>query len=178
MIDNMEISISPSFKLMGEPTLETDTHPYEKSDLLECQTFISNMIVHTVIENQKIISQQSSTDISPSTDISTSMDNPSTTIPSTDIPHPLTTSSSMDIPQLSMDIASTSTCVISEPNLQILSDFDTSIKEQIVISTLLALSEKEQLSERLGCSQKKGEVENEKHPIYSRVWQVRLRVPA
>ena len=31
------------------------------------------------------------------------------------------------------------------------------------------MSEKEQVSERLGCSQAKGEVESEKHPISSRV---------
>ena len=81
------------------------------------------MIVDIIIENQKIISQQSSTDISPS------MDNQSTDIPSIDIPHPLTTSSSIDIPHPLMDISSTSICVISDPNLQILSDFDTSIEE-------------------------------------------------
>ena len=115
MIDNMEISNFPSLKLMEEPTLKIDTRPSEKSDLLECQSFIFQMIVDTVIEIQKIISQQSSIDISPS------MDNPLTAIS-----HPMTTSSSMDIPHPSMDIASTSIGVISEPNLQILSDFDTS----------------------------------------------------
>ena len=78
------------------------------------------------------------------------MDNPSIAISSTNISHPLITFSSMDISHPSMDIASTLTCVTSEQNLQILSDFDTSIEEQLVISTLLALSEKEQVSERLG----------------------------
>ena len=82
MIDNMEISNSPSLKLMGEPTLKIDTHPSEKNDLFECQSCISQIVVDTVIENKKIISQQLSTDIS------SAIDNPSTTIPSADIPHP------------------------------------------------------------------------------------------
>ena len=61
-----------------------------------------------------------------------------------------------------MTIVSTSTVVISKPNLKIFSDFDTSIDEQLVISTLQGLSEGVKMSERLGCFQEKGENEGER----------------
>ena len=51
MIDNMEISNSPSLKLMEELKLSIDTHHSEKNDLLEYQSFISSMVVDTVLEN-------------------------------------------------------------------------------------------------------------------------------
>ena len=64
MIDNMEISNSPFLRLMGEPKIQIDTHHSEKNDLLEYQSFISSMVVDTVLQNQNISSQQPSTDIS------------------------------------------------------------------------------------------------------------------
>ena len=105
MIDNMEISNSPSLKLMGESKLNLDTHLSEKSDLLEYQSFISTMVVDIVIEQQKILSQQSSIDIL-STDNHPSMNKTSTDIPSTDTHYPLITSSSMDIPSTSQSTLS------------------------------------------------------------------------
>ena len=61
MINNIEISNSPSLKLMREPKLSIDTHHSEKDDLLEYQSFISSMVVDTVLENQQLLSQQPST---------------------------------------------------------------------------------------------------------------------
>ena len=49
MIDNMEISNSPSLKLMEEPKISIDTHPSEDSDFLEYQSLISSMVVDTII---------------------------------------------------------------------------------------------------------------------------------
>ena len=99
MIDNMEISNSPSLRLMGEPKIQLDTHHSEKNDLLEYQSFISSMVVDTVLQHQNISSQQPSTYIThPSTANYPSMAIPSTTNPSTDISYPLTVRSSMDIP--------------------------------------------------------------------------------
>ena len=49
MIDNIKISNSLSLKLMGEPTISIDTHHFEKNDLLEYQSFISYMVVDTVL---------------------------------------------------------------------------------------------------------------------------------
>ena len=57
MIDNMEISNSPSLRLMGEPKITIDTHHSEENDLLEYQSFISSMVVDTVLQNQNLISQ-------------------------------------------------------------------------------------------------------------------------
>ena len=51
MIDNMEVSNFPSVKLMGEPKIQIDTHHCEKNDLLEYQSFISSMVVDTVLKN-------------------------------------------------------------------------------------------------------------------------------
>ena len=102
MIDNMEISNSPSLRLMGEPKIQLDTHHSEKDDFLEYQSFISSMVVDTVLQHQNIPSQQPSTDVThPSTANYPSMDIPSTANPSTDISYPLTVSSSMDIPSSS-----------------------------------------------------------------------------
>ena len=147
MIDNMEISNSPSLRLMGEPKIQLDTHHSEKNDLLEYQSFISSMVVDTVLQHQNISSQQPSTDIThPSTANYPSMAIPSTANPSTDISYPLIVSSSMDIPSS------------SKPSLNdnVLSHLGTSYEEQIVISTLLGLSEGEiKMSEGLSCSQEK-----------------------
>ena len=55
MIDNMEISNSPSLKLMGEPKIIIDTHHSKESDLLEYQSFISSMVVDTVLKKIKIL---------------------------------------------------------------------------------------------------------------------------
>ena len=142
MIDNMEISNSPSLKLMGEPKILIDTHHSEEGDLLEYQSFISSLVVDTVLANQNLISQQPSTN-KPSTTVYPSMASTSTANPSTDIPYPLTANPSMDIP-------STSQSTISDT---ILSNIGTTFDEQLVISTLLGMSEGEKtLSERLGCS--------------------------
>ena len=62
MINNMEISNSPSLKLTGEPNIIIDTHHSEESDLLEYQSFISSMVVDTILENQNAIIQHPSTD--------------------------------------------------------------------------------------------------------------------
>ena len=68
MIDNMEISNSPSLRLMGDPKIQLDTHHSEKNDLLEYQSFISSMVVDTVLQHQNFSSQQSTTYIlNPST---------------------------------------------------------------------------------------------------------------
>ena len=76
---------------------------------------------------------------------------------STDIPYPLTASTSMDIP-------SSSTPSIADT---VLSKLGTSYEEQIVISTLLGLSEGEnKKSESLSCSQEKGEDVCEKSLIF------------
>ena len=99
MIDNMEISNSPSLKLIGDPKNSIDTLHSEESDLLEYQSFISTMIVDLVLEQQKSLSQQSSIDIT-SIDAHPSMPITSTDIPSTDTHNPLTVSSSMDIPSI------------------------------------------------------------------------------
>ena len=163
MINNMEMSNSPSFKLTGEPKLNIDTHQSEKTYLFECQSFVSNLVVDTVLENQKKLSQL------PSTDVITSTDNTSTVNPSMDIPYPLTNIPSMDVHHPSMNIPSTINVVLSDSNLQILSDYDTYLDEQMVISTLLSLSEGDKISERLCCSQTKGENESEKHLISSKV---------
>ena len=83
---------------------------------------------------------------------------PSTSNPSTDISYPLTVSSSMDIPSS------------SNPSLNdnVLSHLGTSYEEQIVISTLLGLSEGEiKMSEGLSCSREKGEDVCEKPLISS-----------
>ena len=85
MIDNMDISNSPSLKLMGEPKISIDTHHSEESDFLEYQSFISTMIVDLVLEQQKYLSQQSSIDIT-STDA-----HPSMKKLSTDSEYPLVT---------------------------------------------------------------------------------------
>ena len=83
MIDNMEISNSPSLRLMGEPKIQLDTHHSEKNDLLEYQSFISSMVVDTVLQHQNISSQQPSTDIThPST-----ANYPLMAIPSTQLIH-------------------------------------------------------------------------------------------
>ena len=97
MIDNMEISNSPSLKLMREPKIIIDTHHSEEGDLLEYQYFISSMVVDTVLENQTLISQQPSIDKS-STTIYSSMDSTSTSNPSTNTHYPLTTKPLMYIP--------------------------------------------------------------------------------
>ena len=142
---------------MGEPKLSIDTHHPEENDLLEYQSFISSMVVDTVVEHQKLLSQQSSTD-KPSTDDHPSMVNTSITIPSTDTHYPLTAYTSMDIP-------STSNPTLSDI---VLSNLGTTYDEQIVCSTLLILSEGEkQLSDGLGCSHKKREVEDERPLISS-----------
>ena len=147
MIDNKEITNSPSLRLMGEPKIQLDTHRSEKNDLLEYQSFISSMVVDTVLQHQNISSQQPSTDITnPSTVNYPSMAIPSTANPSMDISYPLTCSSSMDISSS------------SNPSLNdnVLSNLGTSYKEQIVISTLLGLSERKiKMSESLSCSQEK-----------------------
>ena len=159
MIDNMEISNSPSLRLMGEPKIQLDTHHSERDDLLEYQSFISSMVVDTILQHQNISSQQPSTNVThQSTANYPSMDIPSTANPSTDISHPLTVSSSMDIPSS------------SNPSLNdnVLSHLGTSYEEQIVISTLLGLSEGElKMSEGLSCSQEKGEDVCEKPLISS-----------
>ena len=107
------------------------------------------MVVDTVLQHKNISSQQPSTNVShPSTANYPSMDIPSTANPSTDISYSLTVSSSMDIPSS------------SNPSLNenVLSHLGTSYEEQIVISTLLGLSEGElKMSEGLSCSQEKGE---------------------
>ena len=54
MIDNMEILNSPSLRLMGEPKIQLDTHHSEKDDLLEYQSFISSIVVDTVLQHQNI----------------------------------------------------------------------------------------------------------------------------
>ena len=170
MIDNMEISNSPYLKLMGEPKLNLDTHLAEKSDLLEYQAFISITVVDIVIEQHKILSQQSSTDII-SNDNHPSMDKTPTSIPSTYTHYTLITSSSKDIP-------STSQSTLSE---KFLSSLGTTVDEQIVITTLLGLSEGEKsMSERLGCSLVKGDLESEMPLISSKMAceTERKRVPA
>ena len=58
------------------------------------------MVVDTVLENQKFLSQQSSID-KPSTTNYPSMGNASNAIPSMDTHYPLTASTSMDIPSTS-----------------------------------------------------------------------------
>ena len=85
------------------------------------------MIVDTVIENQKFLSQQSSIDKS------STNDHPSMVNTSTDTNYPLTAYTSMDIP-------STSNPTLSDT---ILSTLGTIFDEQIVIYTLLGLSEGE-----------------------------------
>ena len=126
MIDNLEISNSPSLKLMGKPKLSIDTHHSKKNDLLEYQSFISSMVVNIVLDNQKLLSQQPSTD-KPSTALYPSMASTSTAIPSTNTHYPLTANPSTDIP-------STSNPSLSDT---VLSTLGTSFDEQIVISTLL-----------------------------------------
>ena len=82
----------------------------------------------------------------------------STANPSTDIHYPLTVNPSMDIHS------------ISNPSLSdtIISTLGSSFDEKIVISTLLRLSEGEKhVSESLGCTQEKGEVEGERPLISS-----------
>ena len=76
----------------------------------------------------------------------------STANPSTDIPYPLTANPSMDIP-------SSSNPSISDT---VLSNLGTSYEEQIVISSLLGLSEGGKMSESLSCFQEKGEAVSEK----------------
>ena len=100
MIDNMEISNSPSLKLMGEPKIIIDTHHSEEGDLLEYQSFISSLVVDTILAPQNLIGQQPSTDNSP-TNIYPSMSSTSTANPSTDTYYPLTAKPSMDIPSSS-----------------------------------------------------------------------------
>ena len=126
-------------------------------------SFKSLLVTDTILENQNFLSQL------PSKNVNTSTDNTSNDNPSMNTLHPLTNTPSMDVHHPSMNIPSTSIFVLSESNLQILSDFDTSIDEQLVISTLLGLSKGEKMSERLGCSQAKEEDESEKHLIYSKV---------
>ena len=58
MINNMEISNSPSLRLMGEPKIQLDTHHSEKNDLLEYQSFIYSMVVDNVLQHQNISIQQ------------------------------------------------------------------------------------------------------------------------
>ena len=104
------------------------------------------MIVDTVLKNQKPISQQPSTDKS------------STTIYPSDTHYSLTTKRSMDIPSS------------SNPSLSdtVLSNLGTSYEEQIVILSLLGLSEGEKImSESLGCTHEKGEDVCEKPLISS-----------
>ena len=169
IIDNMAMSNSPSLKLLKEPTLSIDTHQVEKYNLLECQSFISSLVIDTVISHQQSISQSPSTDIL-STDIShllitsSSMDISSTDISSTDISYPLIISSSMDTPHSSTTNPSTD----QETQMHIISEFQTSIDEQLIISTLLGLSGGGENEERLGCSKEKGEDECEKHLISSK----------
>ena len=159
MIDNMEISNSPSLRLMGEPKIHLDTHHSERDDLMEYQSFLSSMVVDIVFQHQNISKQKPSTDVThPSTANYSSMDIPSTANPSTDISYPLTGSPSMDIPSYSNP----------SPSDNVLSHLGTSYEEQIVISTLLGLSEGElQMSEGLSCSQEKGEDVCEKPLISS-----------
>ena len=88
-IDNMEISNSPSLKLMGEPKTSIDTHHFKESDLLEYQSFVSTMLVDLVLEQQKSLSQQSSINVT-STDSHPSMPNTLIDIPSMDTHYPLT----------------------------------------------------------------------------------------
>ena len=57
--------------------------------MLGYQSFISSLVVDTVLANQNLISQQSSTD-KPSTTVYPSMASTSTANPSTNIPYPLT----------------------------------------------------------------------------------------
>ena len=142
---------------MVEPKINIDTHHSENNDLLEYQSFISCMVVDTVLQNQNLYSQQKSTD-KPSTYTYSSMASTSTANPSTDIPYPLIASTSMDIP-------STSNTSILDT---IFSNHGTSYDEQIIISTLIGLSEGEnKLSEGLSCSQEKGETVCEKPLIFS-----------
>ena len=54
MFDNFEISNSPSLKIMMEPKINIDTHHSEDNDLLEYQSFISSMVVDTVLQNKKL----------------------------------------------------------------------------------------------------------------------------
>ena len=159
MIDNMEITNFPSLRLMGEPKIQLDTHRSEKNDLLEYQSFISSMVVDTVLQHQNISSQQPLTDITnPSTANYTSMAIPSTANSSTDTSYPLTGSSSMDIPSSSNPFL----------NDNVLSHLGMSYEEKIVILTLLGLSEGEiKMREGLSCSQEKGEDVCEKPLISS-----------
>ena len=92
MINNMEMSNSQSLKLKKKPTLSIDTHQVEKSDLLECQSFISSMVIDTPLSFQQTISQ------------SPSPDKPSTALPAMDISYSLIISSLMDNP--STDVSS------------------------------------------------------------------------
>ena len=55
MIDNLEISNSPSIKIMVEPKIIIDTHHSAEGDLLEYQSFISTMVVDIVLNNQNLI---------------------------------------------------------------------------------------------------------------------------
>ena len=57
MIDSMEITNSPSLRLMGEPKNKIDTHHYEKNDLLEYRSFISSIVVDTILQHQNFSSQ-------------------------------------------------------------------------------------------------------------------------
>ena len=99
MIDNLEISNSPSLQIIVEPIIIIDTDHSEEGDLLEYQSIISSMVVDTVIANQNFLSQQSSIATSSITNYP-SMGNASTFNPSTDIHYPLTAKPSMNIPLL------------------------------------------------------------------------------
>ena len=82
-------------------------------------------------------------------------------IPSTYIQYPLITSSSMDIPSTSQ-----STLIRYNSSLHLGTTFD----EQLVITTLLWMSEGEKrLSKRLGCSQVKGDLESERPLVSSKM---------
>lgn len=52
MIDNMAILGSPSLKLMEKPTLQYVDHQHEHVDLLNLPSFISNLVVDTVVQFQ------------------------------------------------------------------------------------------------------------------------------
>lgn len=165
MIDT-SISDSPSLQLKGEPHSETVGH-HLLDDLLGQQSFPSNIVGESVETQLKSIpkdstimstsislSLTSSTDITdplisdcPSTDVLHSSHPLMTTAtPSTDIPYPLTVST------------------------QILTSQISSVEDIVVVQSLLGLREGSDISEseRMGCSQAKGEAESSKmHAISS-----------
>ena len=117
---------------MRETKILIGTHHSEEGNLLEYQSFISSLVVDTVLANQNLISQQPSND-KPLTFIYPSMTSTSTANPSTDIHYPLIANPSMDIPSTSQSTFSNT----------VFSNLGTTFEEQLVISTLLGLSEGE-----------------------------------